>query len=194
MTTAEVIRRFRVTHGKTYDYSRVVYRSAHANIIIICRKHGPFKQSPNNHVRGRGCPNSDCSSSPRLETQQRSFEGSRSHTGDSFGYEKVRYRGIQKNVTVICRVPGHGPFEVTPDNHMRGHGCPVCRYITIGNKKRLSQAKVIKRFHAAHGDLYDYSRVEYVKSEQSVTIICKIHGPFEQTPSLHWSGYGSKSV
>jgi hypothetical protein len=36
-----------------------------------------------------------------------------------------------------------------------------------------------------HGDTYDYSKVKYVKGTENVTIICKIHGEFEQTPHTH---------
>jgi Zn finger protein HypA/HybF involved in hydrogenase expression len=39
-----------------------------------------------------------------------------------------------------------------------------------------------------HGDIYDYSKVEYIKSSLKVIITCKIHGDFEQKPNGHLSG------
>lgn len=49
-------------HGDTYDYSKVVYKSLHKPVIIICRKHGEFSQSPASHIhQGSGCP--ECGSS-----------------------------------------------------------------------------------------------------------------------------------
>jgi hypothetical protein len=35
-----------------------------------------------------------------------------------------------------------------------------------------------------HGDLYDYSNVEYINNHTKVVIICKKHGEFTQTPGL----------
>ena len=46
--------------------------------------------------------------------------------------------------------------------------------------------KAIKK----HGDKYDYSKVDYKKSNTKVIIICKIHGDFEQTPGCHLAGSG----
>ena len=39
-------------------------------------------------------------------------------------------------------------------------------------------------------DCYDYSKVEYKNSTTKVTIICPIHGEFQQTPGNHLSGKG----
>lgn len=43
-------------HGKTYDYSDVVYVNSGQNVEIGCPKHGSFWQTPDNHYAGRGCP------------------------------------------------------------------------------------------------------------------------------------------
>lgn len=43
-------------HGIIYDYSKVEYKGRHNKIIIICKKHGPFKQTAKHHLNGNGCP------------------------------------------------------------------------------------------------------------------------------------------
>lgn len=44
-------------HGKRYDYSLVTeYTTDRHKVNVICKLHGPFSISPNNHQRGRGCP------------------------------------------------------------------------------------------------------------------------------------------
>lgn len=43
-------------HGDKYDYSLVKYKNAHTKVKIICPLHGEFKQTPNCHVIGSGCP------------------------------------------------------------------------------------------------------------------------------------------
>ena len=51
----------------------------------------------------------------------------------------------------------------------------------LSNRKQdfLSKSKEI------YGDTYDYSNVEYVNTNTKVEIICKKHGSFYKTPSLH---------
>ena len=50
--------------------------------------------------------------------------------------------------------------------------------------------EVIKEFKDIHGDLYDYSLVEYKTDKTKVKIICKEHGMFEQEPRGHKIGQG----
>lgn len=42
-------------HGDTYDYSKTVYSSCFEKVIIICKTHGEFLQSPDAHLAGKGC-------------------------------------------------------------------------------------------------------------------------------------------
>jgi hypothetical protein len=45
------------THGDLYDYSLSKYDNFEKKIIIICRRHGEFYQTPHNHIIGKqGCP------------------------------------------------------------------------------------------------------------------------------------------
>jgi len=57
---------------------------------------------------------------------------------------------------------------------------------TLDARKRkfLSKSKKI------HGDKYDYSKVEFVKERLKVTIICPIHGEFQQIARSHLDGRG----
>ena len=56
--------------------------------------------------------------------------------------------------------------------------------------ERKTTKQVIAEFKAVHGDLYDYSKVKYVRSGSPVTIICQKHGEFEQIPTNHKKGRG----
>lgn len=55
LTTKEFIRRARQVHGNRYDYSKVKYEGSHKKVIIICREHGEFEQTPGNHIHGQNC-------------------------------------------------------------------------------------------------------------------------------------------
>ena len=52
--------------------------------------------------------------------------------------------------------------------------------------------KFINKVKLIHGDRYDYSNVEYIKSDIKVKIICPLHGEFEQSPNHHLRGSGCK--
>jgi len=48
--------RSRIIHSDKYDYSKVVYVGTHNKVKIICKIHGEFRQQPNKHLDGNGCP------------------------------------------------------------------------------------------------------------------------------------------
>jgi hypothetical protein len=50
------IKEARKAHGTKYIYDRVQYSTSHRKVLIVCRNHGPFSQTPNHHLTGNGCP------------------------------------------------------------------------------------------------------------------------------------------
>lgn len=56
--------------------------------------------------------------------------------------------------------------------------------------KRLTTELFINKARAVHGERYDYSDTDYVKSSMKVVITCLVHGPFEQRPNRHLQGDG----
>jgi hypothetical protein len=56
--------------------------------------------------------------------------------------------------------------------------------------KKLTQDVFIQRAKEKHGDKYDYSKVDYKNKDSKVTIICPIHGEFEQIANSHMRGIG----
>ena len=56
LTTESFIKKAHLVHGDRYDYSKVNYVGAKTKVVIICKEHGEFLQTPNNHLRGKGCP------------------------------------------------------------------------------------------------------------------------------------------
>jgi very-short-patch-repair endonuclease len=54
--------------------------------------------------------------------------------------------------------------------------------------KKITTEIFIEKSKKIHSDKYDYSLVNYVKSDQKVKIICFEHGIFEQTPNGHLNG------
>lgn len=56
--------------------------------------------------------------------------------------------------------------------------------------KRLTPFEFIEKANEIHGDKYNYSMIVHVYASEKVSIICDIHGQFEQRPSDHLKGNG----
>lgn len=166
-------------HNGKYDYSKVHFCSPKDFVTIICPEHGEFRQRASIHLRGYGCPK--CGGSMRLTTEEFIEKAKKVH-GDKYGYSKTNYYNTYKKVCITC--PEHGDFWQVPNNHLLGAGCPKC----AGKYNDLPF--FIERARKVHGDKYDYSKVEYFRSDAKVCIICPKHGEFWQTPSSHMQGQG----
>lgn len=166
-------------HGDKYDYSLVNYIDSRSNVTIICPIHGEFVQYANSHLQGIGCP--ECYGNKKMNTESFIIKAKEKH-GNKYDYSKVRYINSNTKVIIFCKL--HGEFEQIPKSHLRGRGCPRC----VGKDKTHNQ--LIQDFKAVHGDTYDYSLVEYIKSKKHVKIICSTHGIFEQLPNFHLKGSG----
>lgn len=56
LTTEEFISKAILVHGDEYDYSKTVYNGNRTNVIITCKIHGNYSQSPKVHLIGGRCP------------------------------------------------------------------------------------------------------------------------------------------
>lgn len=181
MCISNFISKSNITHGDLYDYSLVEYSGCKEKVKIICKIHGIFEQTPDNHMRRRGCPMCD----PSKKSNNDSFiSKSKIIHGDLYDYSSVDYKNSKKNVKIICKT--HGIFEQTPNNHLKGTTCPMCKSLS----KIKTESNFILDCISKHGNLYDYSLVEYNGCKEKVNIICRKHGIFEQKPNNHLSGQG----
>ena len=178
LTLEEFITKAREVHGDVYDYSKVEYKNNRTKVWIICPEHGEFYQTPDIHLSGCGCP--ECA---KLSTED-FIRNARKVHGSEYDYSKVIYTRSTDKVLIIC--PKHGEFRQTASSHLAGTGCPKC----ATEKCKLTKEQFINNSKYMHGDLYDYSEVNYVNSHTPVTIICKQHGRFNQLPSNHMQGAG----
>lgn len=177
LTAKEYIAQAKEVHCNLYDYSKVDYKTINQKITIICRKHGEFEQTPITHKNGSGCP--VCSGNVKLTAEQFITQAKEVHE-EKYDYSKANYKTNNQKVTIICRE--HGEFKQTPKSHRKGAGCPICS----GNAKLTTEQFILKA-REVHGDLYNYTKVDYKTTNQKVTIICRKHGVFEQKPNSHIS-------
>ncbi len=55
-TTDSFITKSNIIHNNKYTYNNVIYINAYEYVMITCRIHGDFPQSPTSHFSGSGCP------------------------------------------------------------------------------------------------------------------------------------------
>ena len=193
-TRQEFINEAVAVHGNKYDYSKVEYKDNKTKVEIVCPEHGPFSQSPRDHLSGNGCK--DCAKERKSQglrmTQDQFIEKSRSLYGNKYDYSKVQYVNLNQKVLIVCSQHNYSFWQL-PSNHLRGvEGCYWCSSYQTGSRK-LTYEEFIGRAKEQHGDKYDYSKVEYEGSKQNVMITCPSHGDFKQRPNDHLNGQGCPS-
>lgn len=95
---------------------------------------------------------------------------------NKYDYSKVDYINNSTKVCIIC--PEHGEFWQTPNNHLRGKGCPFCKGEKLRSDRRISLEEFIIRAKGIFNNKYDYSLVEIKNVMTKVKIICPTHGVF----------------
>lgn len=153
LTTEEFIKKAKIVHGNTYDYSLVDYKNNHEKVVMLCDKHGTFEQTPHNHLMGKKCWS--CSNEERslskIKTNKKFITESKVIHGDKYDYDLVVYQSAHEKVLIRCRE--HGVFEQTPDKHLVGQGCPSCS--CVGQSRPETEIiELIQRLglRVVHGD------------------------------------------
>lgn len=174
------ISKARLVHGDFYEYSKVEYVDSRTKVEIVDPVYGAFWQSPAKHLFGQGHPKRG---GRQKSTTDEFVQKAREVHGDLYDYSEVEYVNAKTKVKIID--PIYGAFFQTPSDHLRGRGCGA-----RGGTKRLTTDDFIQRSRKVHGDLYDYSRSQYVTNTTKVCIIDPLFGEYWQAPTKHWEGQG----
>jgi hypothetical protein len=185
LTTEIVIQRGREIFGDLYDYSKTFYINYRSEIIIICKIHGEFKQLAGLHLKGHGCR--DCGGTKKSNKEDFTRKAKIVHPDDECDYSKVIYINDYTSVIIICNTC-YKEFPQTPNNHLKGQGCPFC----AGSIKYTTETFKIKAKTVFPNNEFDYSKVVYGKgNKDKVIIICNTCGDeFTQSPHTHLMGHG----
>lgn len=189
--TKEFIDKANIKHNNKYDYSKTIYIHSKTKIIIICKIHGEFHQTPSGHFVGYGCKK--CGANIIKNKTKLSLdifiERSNKIHNNKYDYSNINfYTNAHTNVAIKCSI--HGIFNQTPANHLKNKGCKKCGDISGSQKNNSNTIDFIKKAIKIHNNKYDYSKVIYTKAINKVIIICNIHGEFLQMPAAHLSAQG----
>lgn len=181
-----------IVHNGLYTYDNFEWINKRTKGDIYCTKHNIyFQQTPVHHLAGQGCPKCRYEKSAKSKTKPFEFVLERCFQvhGDKYTYHPETYVNGYTEMTITC--PVHGNFTQTPNNHISfGQGCPSCARERTIEAHRLDTEEYKRRAIARHGDLYDYSELDYIDSESEVKIRCKKHGFFKQIARNHLFGQG----
>lgn len=187
-----------------FDYCDARYLSAKQKIIIYCTRHNPHQRveiTPDHHLhRGSGCH--ACKKQRLHEHFGKGAEAfikqARKVHGDDFDYSLVDYRSAKMRVEIFCRKHKE-TFKQTPDVHLRGAGCRLCRAEKISQsnaelyaRRRVDWATFLARAHARHNGRYTYLQASYRGLKAKVQMICPVHNEFAVRASNHLAGQGCK--
>jgi hypothetical protein len=169
-------------YGDMFGYDKLEYTGRNNKITLYCKKHSDyFETTPESHYKHVSCSHckkeNKIANSELLSTEEFIEKANIVHNY-KFDYSKTVYTGANNYVVIIC--PMHGEFKQRAQGHLMGKSCALCKDVV-----KLNTDEFIQRARNVHGDVFDYSEVEYVNSDTKVKIICKKHGPFYMVPFDH---------
>lgn len=114
------LKKFRDKFGDKFDYSLADFSKKY--IKVICPNHGIFVYDKHKHIKSKtGCP--------KCRFLQLEDFIKRSNTKHKFKYnysEIKEIKNVRTKVKINCYK--HGPFYQVPAFHLRGSGCPKCKF------------------------------------------------------------------
>jgi len=122
------IKQSKEKHGEDhYNYDNVKYINDHTNVNIYCNIHKkPFTQVPSHHLRGSGCK--DCGIEKRSSQKKESASSKFweiAKKDERFDFSKFNYIKSRTKGDCICK-KCNNEFPISPNNYLRGKGCPNC--------------------------------------------------------------------
>lgn len=191
--TQSFIRKANIVHNNKYDYSKTQYTGNSQKLEIICKIHGVFSTTADQHVNSaNGCKKCTVEKH-RMKKDDILLKFKEIHKDKNYQYPDFEnnntfdYKSSKQKTAIIC--PKHGVFNQTIDIHLFGGSiCPSC----ANENQRLTIDEIINRSNKIHNNKYDYSLLLNYDghNNEKMSIICPKHGVFKQIISNHIRGGG----
>lgn len=176
---SDFIAQAKIIHKDKYNYDSTVYINDKTKVKVFCNLHKEFFNiSPRKHLNKCGCKKCGIiSSSKKLKTPEINY------------LNKVKL--LHPDITILSEYINGNCYIFFKDKY--GYG-KVRAQNLLKFKPNIRSAinkteYFINQAREVHGDLYDYSLVEYKEAKVKIKIISE-YGIFEQTPQAHLSGKG----
>jgi len=162
------------------------YKGSTKKIDILCKKHNSiFKQMPNKHLIGRGCP--ICGRNIKIENSKEYIKKFKSVYGNRFEYfmDKEKIYSTLDYIDIRCKK--HDIiFKQKIYNHIHGAiNCDMCNHEKTGKTKSLNKEVFLKRANEKFKNNFKYDLSNYKNANSIINITCPEHGVFEQRVNTH---------
>ena len=132
----EYMKRCTEKHKDIYGYDKIheTYKSGRSIIRIYCKEcEEYYPQMAESHVSGRGCIKCGWvrAALSKLSNTQTFVEKAKKigHNNEMCDYSNTVYVSAHKKINVKCN-KCNIEYPITPNNHLRGKGCPTCHHHT----------------------------------------------------------------
>jgi hypothetical protein len=132
LTQEEFINKCKSIHGDKFDYSKIIYKNIRTKVIVICKKHGEFNITADNHTQKKqGCWNCFLDKHKLTQLTPERLENLKKIHNNKYSYQDL---SVDKGfIKISC--PNHGEFNQYLYFHEYGHGCPECNSTSRGEDK-----------------------------------------------------------
>jgi len=163
----DFVERAKQKFGSKFDYSNMSYTDYNSPVAIVCKEHGEFEVTPFLHLLypSGGCR--ECrieiqSASNRKMTTEQFVEQALSVHGSKYDYSNAKYTSHKKAVSIRCIMHNLG-FEIKPESHLRGKGCPLCEQEEIAMYEKGKNEAIQRRS--------EYRKIQAEKRKRSKELI-----------------------
>lgn len=159
------------------------YNDKSETYIFNCKKHGHYKKTPMKiRQNNLNCPVCSRKTKKTIEYYQSLINERKLGKNNLTIKSDEKYLTVSNEYVINCEL--HGDFRRKLQNFISNPNCSKC-------PSNLSDTvdEFILKAEKIHGNLYDYSRVNYINNFSEIIIVCPEHGEFKCQPRNHTS-YG----
>jgi glutaredoxin len=128
-------------HGDKYDYSKIKEIKSRKKIEVLCKIHGSFLISPDNHIfQKSGCPRCSRDRHKLTKISPERLEKIKSVHNNKYAYKNLSISNGFISITCLT----HGEFSQRIYNHENGHGCNKCYLESKNTKESIEKKRTCK--------------------------------------------------
>lgn len=125
-TLEQFIDKAKKIHKDNFDYNLVEYINSITKVNIKCKKCNIiFQQLPNTHLQGASCLN--CENKSRSSNKEEFINKAKLIHINKYNYNLIEYKNCIVKITIKCN-KCKSIFKQSPNSHLRGSGCPKCKF------------------------------------------------------------------
>ena len=107
---------------------------------------------------------------PKTKLLNNLSESYNTYTQNDYIYDKVNYVNNSTKICIIC--PIHGEFWQTPDKHLQGEGCPICKSSKL--EKEYEEPVVSEPVEEVKVEDLTFGEVEFEEVDLGADILSEI--------------------